>query len=129
MLWRVIWQCCTMCKPFQHFIFNMLYNMFYEMFERFAPRFRENRKETFMKNDNELVYLFLKPTFNLLFLKKNCSCMILHDSSLQNYLVPAWADLKSQTNSSSFRNSPTPVMVKKMKLKSFWFLSDFLWTF
>ena len=26
-----------MCKPFQHFIFNMLYNMLYDMFERFAP--------------------------------------------------------------------------------------------
>ena len=26
-----------MCKPFQHFIFNMLYNMLYGIFERFAP--------------------------------------------------------------------------------------------
>ena len=25
-----------MCKPCQHFVFNMLYNMLYEMFERFA---------------------------------------------------------------------------------------------
>ena len=26
-----------MCKPFQHFIFNMLYKMLYDMFEGFAP--------------------------------------------------------------------------------------------
>ena len=39
MLQRAVLQCYTMCKPFQHSIFNMLYNMLYDMFERYAPDF------------------------------------------------------------------------------------------
>ena len=56
-----------MCKPFQHFIFNMLYNVLYDMFERFAlglsvlPTFCKAFERIMQKQVIDYIEKFLPP--------------------------------------------------------------------